>query len=145
MQDQETSAKRLNWVAYTNLGLGVFSLVAWALPGPWAIRFFWQALDQAAAGGTDTFAVIVTGVMKVMAVLVVLCFWVFSGVSLVNGYLILMRRRHRLCLILSGLSALGTPLGLIVGVVSVIVLTQDGVRGLFADQSRVVASSGPLT
>jgi hypothetical protein len=137
MPNEETKAKRLNYVAYANIGLGLFSFFAWALPGPCMLRFFWHDLDQTIVGRTDQTLVAIVSFMKAMTVVVVLCFWIFSIISLVNGYLILKRRRHRLCMILSGISIAGNPLGMIVGVISLVVLNKEWARHLFMESSQI--------
>ena len=128
---EEKSIRRLNLVAYFNIGLGAFSLLAWALPGPWTIHVFWQALERSAVSPGDAFGSAMVSVMKALVVLVVLIFWVLSAVSIANGYLILKRRRHRLCVILSGVSIFGTPLHLILGIISLVALTRDWARSQF--------------
>ena len=136
MSNEENRTRRLNYVAYANIGLGMFILFAWALPGPWMVPNFWHGLDQSLAGKTDPVLATFVTLMKAMVVVVIVCFWVFSAVSLVNGYLILKRRRHQLCMILSGVSIAGGPPGMVVGIISLVVLNRDWVRRLFRESAE---------
>ena len=130
--DTERNAKRLDYVAYANLAAGALSFVLWALPGPWMIQTMWQVMErmQSRSGGPGSS--VMSGIMKTGIVVVVVLFWLFSSVSVVNGYLILKRRRFGTCYALSIISIFGTLFGVVVGIASLAVLSQDRARGLFA-------------
>jgi hypothetical protein len=98
--DDERSVKRLNRIAYANIGLGLFTFFVWAIRGPSYVPIFWQHIDQDFRGTSDPVAGTMGTVFKVAILLVVIGFWFLSVLSLTNGILILKRRRHRLCMIL---------------------------------------------
>jgi len=133
LNDELRNERRLNRVAYANIGLGLLTLFVWAIPGPAMVPSFWRHIDQDFHGQSGTVAMVI----KVTVVIVVVGFWLLSAVSLVNGFLILKRRRHRLCMILSGISLLGTPLNLIVRILSLTALNNPCARNVFANGSRV--------
>ena len=136
--DTERNAKRLDYVAYANLTFGALSFLLWALPGPWAIQTMWQIMDrmQSRSGGPSA----MIGIMNAGVVVIVVLFWLFSTVSIVNGYLILKRRRLGTCFVLSCVSIFGTLFGVVVGIISLAVLSQDWARDLFTGASGGTAS-----
>jgi hypothetical protein len=127
----ERNSKRLDYLGYVNVGWGILSMALWALPGPWMIQVSWQILDGRQIPHDPVGASMIT-IMRVGVVLVVILFWLFSLVSLVNGYLILKRRRYRTCIALSGISIVGTPIGLVIGIVSLVMLSQGWAKDLFS-------------
>jgi uncharacterized membrane protein YwzB len=131
--EEQRHEKRLNWTAYANIGLGLFTLLAWAIPGPVMAPSLWRNIDQDFHGESDPVVVTMAMVFKVGIVVIVVVFWLLSAVSLTNGVLIPKRTRHQLCMILSGISLLGTPFHLIVGIFSLITLNNDWARKLFAN------------
>lgn len=130
--DEQRIARRLNRIAYANIGLGLFTLFVWAIPGPGMVPSFWRHIDQDFHVQSDPVGAKFAMFIKIAIVVVVVVFWLLSAVSLTNGILILKRRRHRLCMVLSGISLLGTPFNLIVGIISLVTLSNDGARNLFA-------------
>jgi hypothetical protein len=135
--DAERREKRLNRTAYINIGLGLLTFFVWAIRGPGFIPTFWQLIDHDFHPHSDPVVTTMATVFKVAVVIVVVGFWLLSALSLTNGILILKRRRHRLCIVLSGVSLLGTPLHLIVGIISLVTLNNDWARMLFADGRRL--------
>ena len=138
--DIERNAKKLDYVAYANLVAGTLSFVLWALPGPWAIQTMWQLMDQMQARHGDSGPTIMIAVMKGGILVVVILFWLFSAVSVLNGYLILKRRRYGTCFALSIISIFGTLFGVVVGIVSLAILGQDWARALFTSTSEPIAT-----
>ena len=93
---------------------------------------FWRHIDQDFHGSPDAASTAFATFFKVAIVFFVVVFWLLSAVSLANGILILKRKRHRLCMWLSGISLLGTPLNLVVGILSLVTLNNAWARNLFA-------------
>ena len=135
--DSERHARRLNWIGYANIGLGLFTLFVWAIPGPLMVPSFWQHVEHDFRPQSDPIGAKLAIIVKIAIVAVVVMFWLISAVSLTNGILILKRRRHRACMILSGISLLGTPLNLIVGILSLVTLNNVWARNLFANGRHV--------
>lgn len=133
LNDEQRNERRLNRVAYANIGLGLLTLFVWAIPGPAMVPSFWRLIDQDFHGQSDPSAGTISIIFKVVVVFFVVLFWLLSAISLANGFLILKRRRHRLCMILSGLSLLGTPLNLIVRILSLTALSNARARSVFAN------------
>jgi hypothetical protein len=129
--------RRLRYLGYANVAFGILSFVGWALPGPQTVQHFWAILDGSGAASGDPIFTFFAGVMKAGVVLVVAVFWLTSLVALANGYFILRRRRYRVCLILSGVSVIGTLFGVLLGIVSLVVLTRDWARAQFSDAVQV--------
>ncbi|MDD5719358.1 MAG: hypothetical protein PHQ53_06685 [Candidatus Krumholzibacteria bacterium] len=59
--------------------------------------------------------------------------WVWVGVVVAAGRSLLARRRHTFCMVVAAVACLQMPLGTLLGVASLILLNQDGVRALFAE------------
>ena len=131
--DDERNAKRLNRIAYANIGLGLLTFFLWAVRGPGYVPTFWQHIDHDFRGTSDPVAATMATVFKVAIVVVVVAFWLLSILSVTNGILIFKRRRHRLCMILPGVSLLGTPFHLILGILSLVTLNNAWARNLFAN------------
>ncbi len=55
--------------------------------------------------------------------------------NVVAGYLLGQRRHRTFCLIVAGLNCLRVPLGTALGIFTLMVLTRDSVRTLYADES----------
>lgn len=86
-----------------------------------------------ARGSAEPFVAMLAKVFKALVVVIVVAFWSLSAVGLTNGFLILKRRRHRLCIALSAIQILGTPFHIALGIVSVFMLNNDEARSLFAN------------
>jgi hypothetical protein len=136
LDDEEQRDKRLNRVAYANVGLGLLTLFLWAIPGPGMVPTFWQYIDRDFHSTSEPVVAKIGMALKVVIVLVVVQFWLLSLISLANGFLILKRRRYRLCMIFSGVSLLGTPFHLILGIISLATLGNDWARKRFANGRR---------
>ena len=134
--DEQRNERRLNWAAYANIGLGLLMLL-WAVPGAKAIPSFWRDIDQELNGQSDPGAAILAMLIKVLIAVSILLFWPAAAVPLTNGFLILKRKRYRLCRILSGISLLGTPFHLIIGIFSLSLLNKDWAKKLFANDGQV--------
>jgi|SRR5215813_9217317 len=131
--DDERNARKLNRIAYANIALGLLTFFLWAVPGPGYVPTFWEQIEHEFRGTSDPVAATMATVFKVAIVVVVVAFWLLSILSVTNGILIFKRRRHRLCMILSGVSLLGTPLHLILGILSLVTLNKARARSLFAN------------
>jgi len=109
LTDEQKNERRLNRVAYANIALGLLTLFVWAIPGPAMVPSFWQHIDRTSLANPSSAGTMIV-VFKVAIVFFVVLFWLLSAVSLANGFLILKRRRHRLCMILSGYRSWGLRL-----------------------------------
>src|SRR5262249_4631174 len=130
--DAQKHSRRLNRIAYANIGLGLLTLFLWAIPGPAYVPKFWRSIDHDFLGTSDPAAATIATILKAVIVVFVVAFWMLSAVSLANGVLMLKRRRYRLCMIFSGVSLLGTPLHLILGILTLVTLNNAWARDLFA-------------
>jgi hypothetical protein len=66
------------------------------------------------------------------AALFILLGWVFAVLVLLSGRFLGRRKRHRYCLVMAGVECLFMPFGTVLGVLTIIVLTRESVKQLFA-------------
>jgi hypothetical protein len=58
--------------------------------------------------------------------------WIFAGCVIFAGRFLATRRHYIYCLVIAGLECIFMPFGTALGVFTIIVLTRDSVKGLFA-------------
>lgn len=88
-------------------------------------------LDGGASGALGAEAV---GVMfVVMSLFFILAGMTLAGFLVLAGRCLMQRRRHTLCMVVAGLSCLCMPLGTVLGVFTLMVLSRGPVRESFLD------------
>lgn len=63
--------------------------------------------------------------------------WAIAGLAIHSGWCLARRRRHTFCLIVAAISCIFMPLGTILGVFTILVLSRPSVKELFEAQTRV--------
>lgn len=129
---QRSQSRRVDSLAYANLGSGLLSLVLWAVPAVGTLGEFWSRVDR--VGGNPFVVFLFALVFKVGTLVVVLLFWTSSALFFANGYLMLRRRRFGVCTTLSAiLIGLSPIFGWIVGTMSLATLRRDWARLQFVE------------
>jgi hypothetical protein len=82
----------------------------------------------------------IVSLFRIMVWLVVLANLLFAaGLALVGYYL--SRRRHRLfCIVMAACNCLAIPVGTVLGIFTIVVLSRDSVKALFAPPAAAPAS-----
>ena len=73
--------------------------------------------------------------------LVILAVWMFAGFIIAAGRKLKRRKAHTFCMVVAGVECMLMPFGTVLGVFTLVVLTKDPVRALFATR----ASDPPTT
>ena len=64
--------------------------------------------------------------------LIILCGWTLAGLTIYSGRCLAQRKRHLLCMVVAGLNCLWVPLGTVLGVFTILVLSRPTVKPLFS-------------
>ena len=62
---------------------------------------------------------------------VILIGWVLAALVIISGRFLAQRKHYVYCLVIAGVSCLFMPVGTVLGVFTIIVLTRPSVKGLF--------------
>ena len=62
---------------------------------------------------------------------VILIGWVLAALVIISGRFLTQRKHYVYCLVIAGVSCLFMPVGTVLGVFTIIVLTRPSVKGLF--------------
>jgi hypothetical protein len=73
---------------------------------------------------------------------IVLFAWTLATCMFITARSLAARKRYNFCVVVSALSCLYVPLGTVLGVLSLIVLTRQSVKQLFSDQNLL--GTGPV-
>jgi hypothetical protein len=62
--------------------------------------------------------------------------WAFAVLILVSGRFLAKRKHHTFCLVMAGVECLFMPFGTVLGIFSIMVLTRESVKPLFAKHGQ---------
>ncbi len=94
--------------------------------------FWWPELAGEARREPGMMPALATGTLGLTFVSIgVLVAWTWAGVLVAAGRSLLATRRHTFCLVVAAVACLFMPLGTLLGVVTLVVLNGQEVRGLF--------------
>jgi predicted membrane channel-forming protein YqfA (hemolysin III family) len=79
-------------------------------------------------------------IFVVFAGVFIMCGWIFAGFVFAAGRFLARRKHHTFCLVMAGVECLFMPFGTALGVFSIIVLTREPVKKLFAVQTETSAA-----
>ena len=68
-----------------------------------------------------------------MGAFIMVLIWTIAGLIIVSGRRLLQHRSRLFCMVMAGLMCLSFPLGTILGVFTLVVLSRPGVRQLFGE------------
>lgn len=125
--------------------LAVFHYVIgglWAVTGVLAIGFMGVGLGAATSWGSDWEPEPGCALLTLMVFLVIV-FGAYTVLNLIAGRALQTRNHYVLCLVTAGLNCLVVPLGTLLGIFSLVLLTDTSVRPLFEGTGRPMVPAAP--
>jgi hypothetical protein len=92
--------------------------------------FFVCASGRPGAGG-DVPPAFIGWIFIAVASVIILMGWAMAGCMIAAGRLLAQRRHHLFCLVVACVECVFVPLGTVLGVFSIIVLTKESTKALF--------------
>jgi hypothetical protein len=141
----DDDAQHLRWLAighYVVAGLIAFFSCFGLFHVVFGLMFL--ANPPAPAAGDPPFPAQLFGLMFAgIGAVVVLGGWAFAALTVAAGRFIGARRRHTFCIIIAALNCAVFPVGTVLGVFTILVLSRPTVRSMFAPAPAVVPDSAP--
>jgi hypothetical protein len=108
---------------------------------PFLHFFMGLALATGAFPDTDPEAKTIGMVIMVIAGLFILAGWALAALIAFAGRSLQTRKRYTYCLVMAGMNCIFIPIGTVLGVFTIIVLSRDSVKSLFGPAPPSVETS----
>ena len=126
MQQDLEHLKLLSIFHYVDAGMTAFFACI-----PFIHLFVGLALATGAFPDTDPGARTMGVVIMVIAGLIILAGWTLAALIAFAGRSLQTRKRYTYCLVMAGVNCIVIPIGTVLGVFTIIVLTRASVKALF--------------
>jgi hypothetical protein len=126
MQQDLEHLKLLSIFHYVDAGMTAFFACI-----PFIHLFMGLALATGALPDTDPGARTMGVVIMVIAGLIILAGWTLAALIAFAGRSLQTRKRYTYCLVMAGVNCIVIPIGTVLGVFTIIVLTRASVKALF--------------
>jgi hypothetical protein len=138
--DKDLEHLKLLWIFhYVDAGMtAVFACI------PFIHFFMGLALATGAFGNTDPEARPVGVGLMVVAGLFILAGWTLAVLIALAGRSLQTRKRYTYCLVVAGINCIFLPIGTVLGVFTIIVLTRDSVKSLFGHGPPPIDATGGI-
>ncbi|MFC2144503.1 hypothetical protein ACFLQM_02320 [Acidobacteriota bacterium] len=135
---QDSEHLKLLWIFhYVDAGMtAVFSCI------PFIHFFMGLALATGAFPDTDPEAKTVGVVIMLIAGFIILVGWTLAALIAFAGRSLQTRKRYTYCLVMAGINCIFLPIGTVLGVFTIIVLSRDSVKELFGRTVEPLPASG---
>jgi hypothetical protein len=127
MADHETNKQYLTLLSIFHFIVGGLVALFSLLP----VFHLVLGLIMVLASGEEPAAAIVGFIFICVATGIILAGWAIAAAIALCGYFIIKRRYYMYCLVIAALECLFTPFGTILGVFTLVLLTQKPVKQLF--------------